>query len=114
VHHNSRTNTGQPTVELYVTDGTVNPSPTRNFHNVTAGMPSSAVFCLALFDKIETTFTRGDFFFFPNLRCKTRQAQSLELNWSEKISQAQKAQGWTTKRAPKVGADDPRAKEIEA
>jgi hypothetical protein len=103
-----------PALELYVTDGTVNARPTRNFHNVHARIPESAVFCLAVFNPLPFAVEAGDFLFFRNVRCKTDQTGALELKWSELVTDDLKKAGWRDKITRKMDPEDPKVKAIES
>lgn len=101
--------------ELYVTDGTVNPAPTRNFHNIDAQIPPSAVICLTVFDTTQhqaSLFEVGKFYTFKNLRSKDR--NGLELNWSDKVTEKQAEDGWRPKAVIVVPRESEEAQEIEA
>lgn len=115
VHKNTRGGNSPP-YELYVTDGTVNAQPTRNFHNVEAtGIPPSAIFCLTLWEPPVPPHevSAGDMYFLRNLRCKEYRGGGLELNWSNHVTVAQQEQGWRDRDARKVDTDDPRGKETD-
>lgn len=106
-----------PYYELYVTDGTVNPSPTHNFHGVDIGIPPSAIFTLAIFDqKSEPThsmLTVGNFIYMRNINVKRNRGQGgLELKWSEYLTTEQKEMGWRAKMCTQVSPQDHRATEI--
>jgi hypothetical protein len=107
---------GSRKYEIYVTDGTVNPMPTRNFHGMDARIPPSALFCLAVFNTVqpssEALFKEGNFVCFPNVNVKEYQG-ALELSWSELVSDKQAADGWKDKVCYLVDPTDPRATEIE-
>lgn len=110
-------NDRSPFYELYVTDGTVNPSPTNNFHNVDIGIPPSAVFCLVFFDQqpdvVVFLFHPGKFIHLTNINVKRhRGAGPLELKWSEKVTEDQKAMGWKNRLCSEVLSTDHRATEI--
>ncbi len=111
-----RSSFGSRKYEIFVSDGTVNPMPTRNFHNVDASIPASALFCLAVFDTVkpssEAVFKEGNFVYFPNVNVKEYQG-ALELSWSELVTAKQAADGWKDRECYLVDPTDPRATEIE-
>ena len=107
----------KPALELYITDGTVSPSTTRNFHNVDIGIPASAIFSLAIKNTPPTTerdvFQVDNIITMNNIRAKAYQGD-LELIWSELVTEEQKAQGWNRRRCHTLQAGDEIAKVIEA
>lgn len=115
VHENSGLDRGRPKYEIYVTDGTVNPSPVRNFHSIDAHIHPNAVMALNVWGDIrEQTLQlikEGAILHFPNVRAK--EYGGLELKWSDKMTQEQVAMGWQDRSVVKISPDDPRAIEIE-
>lgn len=105
----------RPKYEIYVADGTVNPRPTRNFHQVDAGIPPGALICLNVFgdvsERSESLFKQGAILRFPNVIGK--EYNGLELKWSDKVTSDQLHQGWKDRACSAVSPDDPRAIEIE-
>lgn len=81
-----------PVLEVYITDGTC---PVRaghinhNFHGLSFGLPSEAVFCVAIDDfgseaGIEH-LKEGNIVKIPNLHCKVhRQSGSIEIFWANR------------------------------
>jgi hypothetical protein len=106
----------RPALELYISDGTISPQPTRNFHNVDLSIPPSAVFSLAIKDLPPMSerhiFEVGNFVKTRNVRAKVYQG-GLELIWSELVTSDQLQQGWNRRRGQLVGKEDERAKVIE-
>ncbi|BEI86718.1 hypothetical protein CcaverHIS002_0700640 [Cutaneotrichosporon cavernicola] len=104
--------------ELYITDGTVNPQPTHNFHNVDIGTPPGALMCLTVFSNVdeasERLFKYGAILHFKNVNANRYRGQGdLELKWSDKVTGEQLDKGWKDKRCFPVEADKPEAIEIE-
>ncbi|KAL1408362.1 hypothetical protein Q8F55_005172 [Vanrija albida] len=100
--------------ELYVTDGTVSPMETRNFHNVDAKIPPRAVICLTVFDTTDeraSLFEPGKYFHFKNLRSKDR--AGLELNWSDKLTEKQVVDGWRPQNVIVLPKENEAAQAIE-
>ncbi|BEJ17058.1 hypothetical protein CspHIS471_0604590 [Cutaneotrichosporon sp. HIS471] len=108
----------RPKYELYITDGTVNPQPTHNFHNVDIGTPPGALMCLTVFSNVdeasERLFKYGAILHFKNMNANRYRGQGdLELKWSDKVTGEQLDKGWKNKRCYPVEADKPEAIEIE-
>ena len=102
----------KPPYELYVSDGTVHPATTRNYHDITIdpGFPPSALFCLAIQDpdeESEEVFRKGNVIRVPNVRAKVYNGD-LELAWSNLVLADQMDQGWTSKRCTVINPDDHR------
>ncbi|WVF70377.1 hypothetical protein IAT40_005167 [Kwoniella sp. CBS 6097] len=110
--------TRKPSLELYVTDGTVSNTTPRNFHNVQyPSIPPRAILCLAIFDAPPESerplLEHGNILSMENVRCKDFNGQ-LELGWSEKVTEKQLDQGWRARRTLcLVEKNDERAKIIE-
>jgi hypothetical protein len=104
-------------LELYITDGTLSSSLLRNFHNVDAGIPPSAVHSLAIMNPPSRDdlpkFQPGHYLRLSNLRAKEYRGE-LELAWAEMTTVQQHEAGWREKRANVVFKDDELAKTIEA
>jgi hypothetical protein len=113
------TNTGggrAPQYELYVSDGTLSPHPTRNYHNIDASIPPRALFPLAIYQLNGTEqvgwLKAGNTILFRNVRSKIWK-EELELAWSELITDDLVKAGWETRKLKLIGKDDDRAKVIE-
>ena len=112
------TNTApRPALELYVSDGTVSPHPTRNYHNVDLSLPPNAVFSLAIKDLPPVSerriFETGGYVKMSNVRAKCYQG-GLELIWSELVTGEQHEKGWNRRRCAEVGKGDEMAEVVEA
>jgi len=110
--HTSVSRDGISKYELYLTDGTVNAQKTRNFHGLSvAGIPPGGVICLTLFERpLTQEDPTGKVYFIENLRCKDY--DGLELNWSNKVTATQAANGWRNREVHLLQPDDPKVKEI--
>lgn len=115
VHVNSGLDSGRPKYEVYVSDGTVNPQPTRNFHQVDAHLHPNAIMTLNVWgdirDHTKQLLKAGAILHFPNVRAK--EFNGLELKWSDKMTQEQVDRGWQDRTITEISVDDPRAIEIE-
>jgi len=107
----------KPALELYISDGTVSPHSTRNYHNIDVSIPPSAVFPLAIKDlppmSERQNFAVGNYMMIRNVRCKMYQG-ALELIWSELVTTEQYEKGWNRRRCQGIGKEDERAKLIES
>lgn len=113
-----RSGAHMPKYELYVADGTVNPHPTHNFHNIDAGIPPGALMCLTVFASVsaasESLFKPGATLHFKNVNVNRYRGQGdLELKWSDLVSNQQVAEGWKDRKCYLVGPDMPEVIEIE-
>jgi hypothetical protein len=105
-------------MEVYITDGTSNPVPTRNFHGVShPDLQFSQIFCLAIKDKLhpaeQEMFQEGNYVRLNNMRAKEYKGE-IELIWSEGLTQEQAEGGWNRRRATKIAPGDESALAIEA
>ena len=104
----------KPAFELYVSDGTINPLPTRNFHQVDVGIPSSALFCLAIQDpdeKSDELFQKGNVIKMRNIRAKMYNG-ALELAWGNLQTRGTAQQTWSNKKCTLIDKGDHRVQVI--
>ncbi|KAK4685148.1 protection of telomeres protein 1, partial [Tremellales sp. Uapishka_1] len=105
-----------PMMELYVTDGTCYATPPRNFHGLDFGIPATAVYCIAILDvpsaEEKKKFKVGNVIKMYNIRPKMYQGQ-LDLVWSEKMTEQQARDRWSTRWCRVFTEEDERYREID-
>lgn len=111
--HNTR---GAP-LDLYVSDGTVNPRPTRNFREMQNGTPPSSIWTISIFDTLDPEtaqhFTDDAFVVLRNVLVKAHsQTGELEMKWSNRLPEEQVERGWKAKPVTPVPRGDYRATQI--